>query len=84
MSTDLFRAEALAARRAAAGPGRLLPREPLGRWWLLLIGLLAAGAIAAWLVQVPVYAAHIGSHHHLVFVRTGSESLLRFLWRQLT
>jgi hypothetical protein len=84
MSSDLFRAEALAARRAVAGPGRLLPREPLGRWWLLLAGLLAGGLIAAWLVQVPVYSAHVGSHHHLVYVRTGSEPLLRFLWRQAT
>jgi hypothetical protein len=82
--SDLFRAEALAARRAVAGPGRLLPREPLGRWWLLLAALIAAGVIASWLVRVPVYAVQVGSHHHLVYVRAGSEPLLRFLWRQAT
>ena len=84
--SDLFRAEALAARRAVSGPGRLLGRERTGRLWLLLLVLLAVSVVAALVVQVPSYAIPRGAgrsaHHHVV--RTGEEPLLLFLWRAAT
>ena len=55
MST-VFRPEAIAARREQAGPGRLLGRERLGRLWLVLAVVVAAGLALSLLVRVPGFA----------------------------
>ena len=54
--TELFRAEALAAKRELAGPGRLLRRPPALRLWLLLAVLAAAGLAGSLAVRVDSYA----------------------------
>ncbi|HEX6489287.1 MAG TPA: hypothetical protein VF137_10530 [Candidatus Dormibacteraeota bacterium] len=78
--SELFRAEALAARRELAGPGRLLGGPRLAALWLALAVMLVGGVVAAAAIQVPVYSVHAVGRHHVV-VRSGSEPLIRLLWQ---
>ena len=65
--SDVFRSEAVAARREQAGPGRLLGRERLGRLWLAMVAIVAAGLVLSVAIRVPVFA--VGSAR--VDARTG-------------